>query len=110
MHICYKPASLSLFSFLLFFVLSELMKSLGIVSVSLWERKRRKGDFKNFLKVQVILIYNIVLVSGAQQNDPVMHIFFFQFLRKGKFSSTLIPQRFMDNLWSVCTVIGLEIS
>ena len=86
------------------------MKSLGVVSISLWERKRRKGDFKNFLKIQVKLIYNIVLVSGAQQNDPVIHIFFFQFLRKGKFSSRLIPQRFMDNLWSVSTVIGLEIN
>ena len=52
------------------------MKSLGVVSVSLWDRKRRKGDFKN-LKIQVKLIYNIVLVSGAQQNDPVIHIFFF---------------------------------
>ena len=86
------------------------MKSLGVVSISLWKRKRRKGDFKNFLKIQVKLIYNIVLVSGAQQNDPVIHIFFFQFLRKGKFSSRLIPQRFMDNLWSVSTVIGLEIN
>ena len=103
MHICYKPASLSLFSFLLFFVLSELMKSLGIVSVSLWERKRRKGDFKNFLKVQVILIYNIVLVTGAQQNDPVMQIFFFSSLGK----ENLVQHSFHKDLWITCGASAL---
>ena len=78
------------------------MKSLGVVSVSLWERKRRK-DFKNFLKIQVKLIYNIVLVSGAQQNDPVIHIFFFGFLGK----ENLVQDSFHKDLWITYGVSAL---
>ena len=29
-----------------------------------------------FLKIKVQLIYNIVLVSGVQQSDSVIHVFF----------------------------------